>query len=146
MIYFKIYSYFYIINTSKINFVVFTVINLTNDYKINNPPNPPYININDLYYYTYINSNSLKIREEIKNIITKTNQYNFYTDILQNTTYDKIVCSYSNNIELNKKLEKYKDFNLKKINNKTITEHNDSIKHKYLKYKQKYLNIKYKNI
>ena len=51
------------VDMTKLNFVVFTVINITPS--ANNPPNPPYINLNDLMY-TYYN-----IDEYVKEGVTK---------------------------------------------------------------------------
>jgi hypothetical protein len=69
------------VNMSKINFVVFTVINTNPD--TNNPPNPPYININNLnYYYNNIDKNPdefiAKLKVGQKNIISLINNYDFY--------------------------------------------------------------------
>ena len=48
------------IDTSKMNFVIFTVINVTNNGKVNNPPNPPYIKTNKLESYFTCLTNELK--------------------------------------------------------------------------------------
>jgi hypothetical protein len=181
----------YKLDMDKIVFVIFTVINLTDDGKVNNPPNPPYININDLYYNLNISKNIEEIKKNITYLINQTKNYVFYknnaqmeeiyksninslntdqiktlakdllriigsnnpstligslesTDILQNVTYDKIICSYSNNKSLNKKLTNFTGFNLDKSEKDAITI-NSSFKNKYMKYKNKYLQLKNQN-
>ena len=153
----------YNIDVTKLNFVIFTVINLTNNLLVNNPPNPPYININKLYYHLEVkydpDINKPNLTNEIENVFLKSGQYSFYnnnsqlqklktdfsatldydakvklgkdilalirsnnastligslesTDILQNITFDKVVCSY--NDSLKKLLTKFKDFDFDK--------------------------------
>jgi predicted CopG family antitoxin len=158
------------ISTNNLIFVIFTVINLTGQEQnkdTNNPPNPPYININNIYYYNNIKYNREKLINESNKFMDKILKYAFYrsyflslyevttvddikqsfaneisrisssdddlrkkindnikmvqinnaatligslesTDMLQNITYDKIPCSYSD--ELSKEID-----NLKKI-------------------------------
>jgi hypothetical protein len=68
----------YKIDVSKMNYVIFTVINTTKKDFVNNPPNPPYININNLYYERYISNNPEKLKLELNNIISKASQYEIY--------------------------------------------------------------------
>jgi hypothetical protein len=49
----------------SMNFGVFTVINTTNNERTNNPPTPPYLNINRLKYYTLVNFNADILKNEI---------------------------------------------------------------------------------
>ena len=70
------------VDISKLNFVIFTVINLNPDK--NNPPNPPYINLNDLIYKYHLKKYSTNNEfEEIKTcyneLIDKVNGYSFYS-------------------------------------------------------------------
>ena len=143
------------LDMSSINFVVFTVINLTNNGRVNNPPGPPFLNTNQVVYYSKINFDYDKLKESIINILAEASQYNFYknsnamqelfkredymgsydhqqmkdfgnsivnvinannpstligslisTDILQNTVFNKTVCSLNSNLE--SLLTKYK--------------------------------------
>ena len=55
----------------NLNYIIFNVINLTYNEKVNNPPNPPYINVNDLYYSIYY------MNKEIKKYYSK----NLYDDL-----------------------------------------------------------------
>jgi len=66
------------LDMSSINFVVFTVVNLTDNGKVNNPPNPPFININDIVYYRDIKFDYDKLKESVINILVETKQYQFY--------------------------------------------------------------------
>jgi hypothetical protein len=52
---------------SSLSFVVFTVVNLTNNGFTNNPPNPPFINVNNLNY----NNEMLVMYDKIKNFTQK---------------------------------------------------------------------------
>jgi hypothetical protein len=81
---------------AKMNFGIFTVINTTDNDKTNNPPTPPYININKLIFYTNIDFNSEKLKIEIMNILKKmytykywknTNQYNLYVTKFNNNNH-----------------------------------------------------------
>jgi hypothetical protein len=77
------------VDVSKLNFVVFTVINLSDYFPekrkvTNNPPNPPYININNLIYLRNIQKifpNIDKLRSEINIILKKTTEYEFYNNL-----------------------------------------------------------------
>jgi hypothetical protein len=73
--------------STKLTFVIFTVINVTNvvdqtKKQVNNPPNPPYININMLKYYLFINKNPVdlqnKLKDELINLCNKLAQFKFY--------------------------------------------------------------------
>ena len=74
------------VDVSKLNFAVFTVINLSDYFReknkvTNNPPNPPYININNLIYLTNVQKifpNGDKLKSEINDTINKLNNYDFY--------------------------------------------------------------------
>jgi hypothetical protein len=103
------------INPKELKFIVFTVINLTNKQKINNPPNPPFININDLkilinIYDRYISlNNDLNIESNIKklneDLENKLKNYDFYKNIpnhisTENNIIDKAK-KYINYIEPN---------------------------------------------
>lgn len=63
---------------SKINFIVLTVINMS--YTVNDPPNPPYININNYEY----NSNNEKLGDitfdAVDDLLNKIEKYKFYTN------------------------------------------------------------------
>jgi hypothetical protein len=131
------------INLQKINFGIFTVINLTNKLAppyVNNPPNPPYINLNDIVM-SILDGDKKKIKESCRRLHTTLNDYTFYkpiindkplknllsdsihindinlvidlirsnnaatligslegTEVLQNTAYTKLVCSYKNGV------------------------------------------------
>ena len=77
------------VDVSKLNFAVFTVINLSDYFPekkkvTNNPPNPPYININNLIYLRNIQKifpNFDKLKSEINNIIDKVFEYDFYKNL-----------------------------------------------------------------
>jgi hypothetical protein len=76
------------INLSDVNFVIFTIINTSNDEYTNNPPNPPYININNLIYYTKYSSvkdKHLYIINEIKSLLLELSKYDYYK------THSKII-------------------------------------------------------
>ena len=78
---------------NKLKFIILSVINLTGDEHTNNPPNPPYINLYELIYYTMIyndNDKEKKIKDSLKKVLEKTITYDFYNsnktiiDTLQN--------------------------------------------------------------
>ena len=74
----------------SMNFGVFTVINTTNNQRTNNPPNPPYLNINRLKYYTLVNFNSEILKAEILDLaLNKMKTYAYYTN--NNKNYDKYI-------------------------------------------------------
>jgi hypothetical protein len=77
------------VELNNLTYVVFTVINLTNKDIINNPPNPPFININKLNYSREklgIYTNKDEIRKQIinngKTLFTKLKKYIFYSDYI----------------------------------------------------------------
>ena len=82
----------------NMNFGIFTVINTTNDDKTNNPPNPPYININRLIFYTNINFNSEELKKEILDILEKMKTYTFWS--INNSNYNKYIKIIKNNDNL----------------------------------------------
>jgi len=77
------------VDVSKLNFAVFTVINLSDYLKeknkvTNNPPNPPYININNLIYLRNIQKifpDIGKLQSEINIILKKLEEYEFYNNL-----------------------------------------------------------------
>jgi hypothetical protein len=71
----------------KLNFVIFTIIKTDTKNQYNNPPNAPYINTNDLYYHTYINSNPNALATAIINIRDKAMDTRFYKKD-ENKLYD----------------------------------------------------------
>ena len=83
----------------NVNFLIFTVINLTNNGIVNNPPNPPYINISNLNYYWNNNSNVDEsiILNEVNNLKGRMKNYNFYktekliSDNIDITNYKSII-------------------------------------------------------
>lgn len=62
----------------KINFVIFTIIKTDTKNYYNNPPNAPYINTNELYYNTHINSDPNALDTAIENIRVKAMDTSFY--------------------------------------------------------------------
>ena len=172
------------VDVNKLNFAVFTVINLTNDGKTNNPPNPPYINLSQLInnrnvlLKTQSNTNIKNLKETIIDIIHKTKLYSFYnnmdaikqfqpnenainsynkevlitlanglintisannpltligslesTDLLQNTTYVSIPCSYNNK---KPKVDEYNDLNLISWNNSSTVYEKNPVEIEYV--------------
>ena len=84
----------------SMNFGIFTVINTTNNERTNNPPNPPYININRLKYYTLVKFNPEILKKEILDIaLNKMKTYEYYTK--SNKNFEK----YINKLEMNSNLE-----------------------------------------
>jgi hypothetical protein len=77
------------VDVSILNFAVFTVINLSDYFKeknkvTNNPPNPPYININNLIYLRNIQKifpDIGKLQSEINIILKKLEEYEFYNNL-----------------------------------------------------------------
>ena len=168
----QILSETYHVDLTKLNFAVFTVINLNNDGKTDNPPNPPYVNLSNLIYnlsFTnggmQIDTNNQILLNELNKLKNKTKTFNFYrnnnnmkqiwdeiallgddpselekdqvtnvvlkfikcvesnnpssligsvesTDLIQNITFNKVVCSYNPNIE--EKFDYYKQMILQK--------------------------------
>jgi hypothetical protein len=82
----------------KLNIVIFTIIKTDTRNKYNNPPNIPYINTNDLYYHTYINTDPVALNKAIESIKTKARATPFYQkkdnlivdDIPTQQTLDKL--------------------------------------------------------
>ena len=68
----------YGVDMTKINFAIFTVINTTDNGKTNNPPNPPYINVNQLIYYLNINYDLVKLKSAMSKVIILIQDYQFY--------------------------------------------------------------------
>jgi hypothetical protein len=69
------------LNLSRTNFIVFTVINLSGN-QVDNPPTPPYVNVNQLLLAIDKNDDD-SIRNELLNLINdlQTKNYNFYKDL-----------------------------------------------------------------
>ena len=88
----------------NLKFVILTVINTTFNDIINNPPNPPYINVNNLYYYNKINYNKNNLLDELKNLKNKLNNYNFYKNYVISDDF-KFDTNYKDN-DLIMKVEK----------------------------------------
>jgi Kinesin motor domain len=66
------------INLSNMNYVIFTVINTTDNYITNNGPNPPYINVSQLIRYRFIKPRKSKLRQEIQKVLLQIEKYDFY--------------------------------------------------------------------
>ena len=62
----------------SLNFVIFTVINLTDNGDINNPPNPPFINLNDVVYNFKIDEDLPKLKNSLEHTINIMKEYTFY--------------------------------------------------------------------
>jgi hypothetical protein len=105
------------LNLSSANFIILTVINLTGD-TVNNPPNPPYININSLLHAKIKNdpdNMKIELHKLINKIIKK--KYNFYKDFKiydgnKYITLDDIITNkeYNNEISINDLAIKFIDF------------------------------------
>jgi hypothetical protein len=78
---------------NKLYFNIFTVINLTKNHTTNNPPNPPYINLNELIFkYNTLDSNFFD--NEIKKFKEKLYNYSFYNkikDTIRYSEYDYLI-------------------------------------------------------
>lgn len=85
------------VTITDMTFVIFTVINLSEN--VNNPPIPPYININDIkYYFNLYNTdktsdNHKKLTEELTKLNTKLNTYPYY----KNTSISDLFINRINN-------------------------------------------------
>jgi hypothetical protein len=201
-------------NITKLNFIIMTIINTTDNEFINNPPKPPYININELYYYTNIKqydddgAKIEKLKYEIKKTLDTLKNYSFYrenvilpdiyniaenfnnigknylpkfkddinelikiisknnaatligsletTDMIQNLSYNKIVCSEKpfDNLKLSIKSDEFKNnTNLNDVNKgfNTITTSLNKFKlyniydYNFNKYKTKFISDKVYN-
>ena len=101
----------YNVNFNKINFIIFTVVNFTNNGYVNNPPTPPYININHLKYLVNVKYNNRLLYNDpapiIKEIISEINN-------LKNTIAK--YSFYKNNNMINKFL----NFNISSLKNNDI--------------------------
>ena len=84
------------------NFGVFTVINTTNNQRTNNPPNPPYINVNRLKYYTLVKFNPEILKNEILDLaLNKMQTYAYYTK--NNKNFEKYISKLQTNSNLENK-------------------------------------------
>ena len=78
---------------------LFTVINLTDDGTINNPPNPPYINISSLIYHLPTTKGGMSRHPDISTIVSlfmkminETGNYEFYkSNDMYNEIKDKAI-------------------------------------------------------
>ena len=147
------------LDMSSINFVIFTVINLTDDGKVNNGPNPPFININELIYNRNIEYNQAKLKTNIINTLAETKQYQFYinnTTMKELYTREQYLSGYDDNDTKNyaKDLIKLIDANnpstligslastdilLNTVYNKLVCSTNDKLDNILTKYKNKKL-------
>ena len=76
------------LDLANTNFAIFTVINTNNDGYTNNPPNPPFININDLIYFTEIaETDPVNLSRYYLETIEQALKYNFY----KNGILDKFI-------------------------------------------------------
>ena len=66
------------VEIDKLNFVIFTIINTSENQHTNNPPNPPYINISLLTYNLEINFNEIALKDELGKVVNRMKNYNFY--------------------------------------------------------------------
>ena len=66
------------VQLDKLNFVIFTIINTSENQYTNNPPNPPYINISLLTYNLEINFNEVALRDELRKVVNRMKNYIFY--------------------------------------------------------------------
>ena len=86
----------------SMNFGVFTVINTTNNQRTNNPPNPPYINVNRLKYYTLVKFNPEILKNEILDLaLNKMQTYAYYTK--NNKNFEKYISKLETNSNLENK-------------------------------------------
>jgi len=90
------------VDITKLNFAIFTVINLSDYFPArrkvtNNPPNPPYVNINNLIYLRNIQKifpNKDKLQREIDKTFDKLEKFAFYRTLsLQNAIREKYIKS-----------------------------------------------------
>ena len=63
------------------NFFIYTILNFTDSKSVNNPPKPPYVNINNLYYFNYICRN-------IQNLDIKYNDSEVTQEVTPEATSD----------------------------------------------------------
>ena len=77
------------VDLRDLNFVVFTVLNVS--ASTNNPPNPPFININELILHRKIVENTKKTETAYKAVLEKLKKYKFY--------YSKSTNKYISHIE-----------------------------------------------
>jgi len=85
----------------NITFMVFTVLNFTNDGIVNNPPNPPYINLNNIIYYTKIKYNKEKLFIHLNALKIELSKFDFYKDFHELDNLDEIIESGRENITIN---------------------------------------------
>ena len=98
----------------KMNFVVFTVINTTKDDSTNNPPNPPYININKLVNLAVISPEPTpaNLNVELTALQKKLELYKYYEEPATKKFIDELIkpdALYKNTLKKCKKLITYID-------------------------------------
>jgi hypothetical protein len=72
----------------NLDFVVFTIINVS--YTTNDPPDPPFVNINDLIKHTHIIKNNTEMEKAFNIVLEKLQKYNFYYPKSGTTYIDQI--------------------------------------------------------
>jgi hypothetical protein len=72
----------------NLDFVVFTIINVSDT--TNNPPDPPFVNINDLIKHTHIIKNDSEMEKAFNIVVEKLQKYNFYYPKSGKTYIDQI--------------------------------------------------------
>jgi hypothetical protein len=75
--------YIFGLDFSKITFAIYTVINTTDNGKVNNPPNPPYINLNDLIHTLNVKSKfhanyRVNLEKSLISIFLELSKFKFY--------------------------------------------------------------------
>lgn len=70
-----------------LKFIIFTVLNT--NFEANNPPNPPYYNINNLKFY-YLNGKQKELRDEMLEIYNKAMKDPFYQNSFTKDLEDKL--------------------------------------------------------
>jgi len=60
---------------NNLHFFIFTVVNMTDTFNVNNPPNPPYINLNELVYFTSMCKKTFKFNHNLNDTY-----YSYYTE------------------------------------------------------------------
>ena len=73
----------------NLDFIVFTIINVSDT--TNNPPDPPFVNINDLIKYTHIIKNDKEMERAFNIVLEKLQKYNFYYPESRKTYIDQIL-------------------------------------------------------
>jgi len=79
------------IDTNKLEFYVFTLINLNQN--VDNPPTPPYINLNNFISYTKNPEDNIKINKKISDTIIASRSENIDVDIqtIRQLSYEETI-------------------------------------------------------